>query len=113
MRPPILVFDGGLRVYASRAAAERALGTSGPRPLDAFDGYGRPLRLLDGGRGWFGLFHRSGVHLAAGGASTAGGRATLRGRLAEALVQKGAARAWAAGAPLGALVAEAARRLPG
>ncbi|MGO9828578.1 MAG: hypothetical protein ACLPJH_00450 [Myxococcaceae bacterium] len=113
MRPPILVFDGGLRAYASRAAAERALGPRGPGRLDAFDASGRPLRLLDGGRGWLGLFHKAGVHLAPAAGSTAGHRETLRARLATALVQHGAAKPWADGAPLGALVAEAVRRLPG
>ncbi len=112
MRPPILVFDGGLRVYPSRAAAERALAAGGPRPLDAFDAAGRPLRLVSGGGGLWGLFRRGGVQLAAGPAS-AEDRRGLRSRLADALVQNGAAARWAEGAPLGALVAEAARRLRG
>jgi len=110
MRPPILVFEGGLRVYPSRAAAERALGST-PRALDAFDASGRPLRLEAGGQGIWGLFNRGGVHLAAG-PSGAGERRKLRSRLADALVLQGAARPWAEGAPLGALVAEATRRLP-
>ena len=110
MRPPILVFDGGLRVYPSRAAAERALAPGGLRALDAYDASGRPLQLVDGGRGLFALFQRSGVHLAAGPGG-AQQRRQLRSRLAEALVQRGAAQRWADGAPLGALVAEAERRL--
>ena len=112
MRPPILVFDGGLRVYPSVAAAERALAPGGPRPVDAFDASGRPLRLVDGGPGLFGLFKRSGVHLVSD-ASTADHRGQLRSRLADALVQRGAASKWAEGAPLGALLAEAAKRLAG
>jgi hypothetical protein len=110
MQAPILVFSGGLRVYRSRSAAERALAPGGPRALDAFDASGRPLRLVEGGRGWFGLLRKDGVRLAAGG-SGADERRQLRARLAEALVQNGAPQAWAEGAPLGALVAEAARRL--
>ena len=110
MRPPILVFDGGLRVYPSQAAAERALAPGGPRPLDAYDGDGRPLRLVEGGSGLFGLFRRGGVHLTAD-ATSAGARSQLRSRLADALVQHGAERRWAEGAPLGALLADAARRL--
>jgi hypothetical protein len=112
MRPPILVFSGGLRVYASRSAAERALAPGGPRALEAFDATGRPLQLRAGGRGWFGFRHADGVHLEAGD-STSQERQRLRARLAEVLVQHGAKLPWAEGAPLGALVAEAAKRLPG
>jgi hypothetical protein len=112
MRSPILVFEGGLRLYPSPGAAERALAPGGPRALDAFDGAGRPLRLVQRGGGLFGFLHPSGVQLVAL-ASNAGGRAQLRTRLADALVQQGAQRRWADGAPLGALVAEAARRLRG
>ncbi len=110
MRPPILVFDGGLRVYPSRAAAERALSLGGPRAVEAFDAAGRPLRLVPGGGGLLGFLHRGGVQLVAD-STTAGARAQLRSRLADALVQQGAQQRWADGAPLGALVAEAARRL--
>ena len=110
MRPPILVFEGGLRVYPSRAAAERALAPGGPRALDAFDAAGRPLRLVPGGGGLLGFLHRGGVQLVAGSTS-AGERAQLRVRLGQALVQQGTQQRWADGAPLGALVAEAARRL--
>ena len=110
MRNPILVFDGGLRVYGSRADAERALAAGGVRPLDGYDAAGRPLRLVQGGRSLLGLFPRSGVHLEAS-ASSADARKELRVRLAEALVRAGAQPRWAEGAPLGALVAEAARRL--
>jgi hypothetical protein len=112
VRTPILIFTGGLRVYASRAEAETALGRDGLRPLDAFDASGRPLRLLEGGRGWFGFKRRGGVRLEAG-ATSAGGRRELRARLAGVLVENGVTRKWAEGAPLGALVAEAARRLRG
>ncbi len=111
MLPPILVFTGGLRVYRSRSAAERALAAGGPRALEAFDATGQPLQLRPGGRGWFGL-RREGVHLEPGSAS-ADGRARLRTRLAEVLVQQGTPPAWAEGAPLGALLAEAQKRLPG
>jgi hypothetical protein len=111
MRAPILVFDRNLRVYRSRAAAERELAEGGLRPLDAYDATGRPLRLVEGGRSFLGLFARSGIRLVAGSAS-AGGRRELRSRLAEALVRDGAPERWAEGAPLGALVAEAARRMP-
>ncbi len=110
MRPPILVFDGGLRVYPSRSAAERALAPGGPRAVDAFDAAGRPLRLVPGGGGPLGFLHRGAVQLVAA-STTAAARAQLRSRLADALVQQGAQRPWADGAPLGALVAEAARRL--
>jgi hypothetical protein len=110
MRAPILAFDGGLRVYRSRSDAERALSAGGVRPLDAYDAAGRPLRLVEGGRSFLGLFPRSGVHLEAS-ASSAGLRKDLRVRLAEALVRAGAKPRWAEGAPLGALVAEAARRM--
>ncbi len=110
MRAPILVFTGGLRVYPSRAAAERALAPGGAQPLDAFDASGRPLRLVEGSRGWFGLARRSGVRLQASPTSADVLR-QLRARLAAALVQHGAPRPWAEGAPLGALVAEAGRRL--
>jgi hypothetical protein len=112
MRAPILLFGGGLRVYPSRAAAERALAAGGPRALDAFDAAGRPLRLVEGGRGWLGFRRKDGVHLEAD-ATGAEVRKRLRTRLAEALVQAGAKRRWAEGAPLGALVAEAARRFRG
>ena len=112
MRAPILVFTGGLRVYASRTAAERALAPGGARALDAFDAAGRPLHLVVGGRGWFGFRRKDGVRLEAG-ASSADERRLLRTRLGEALVPLGVARPWAEGAPLGALVAEAARRLRG
>jgi hypothetical protein len=112
MRAPILVFTGGLRVYASRTAAERALSVGGARPVDAFDATGRPLHLSAGGRNWFGLTQKHGVRLEAASAS-ADGRRQLRSRLAEALVQQGVSRPWAEGAPWGALVAEATRRLPG
>jgi hypothetical protein len=109
MQAPILVFDGGLHLYPSRSAAERAL-AGGPRPLDAFDGKGRPLRLVEGSRGWLGLFRRGGVHLEAREA-TAEERRQLRLRLAAALAAKGVPLPWAEGAPLAALMAEAARRL--
>ncbi len=112
MRPPIVVFDGGLRIYPSVAAAERALAPGGPRSLDAFDSSGRPLRLVEGGPDLFGLFKRSGVRLVADSA-TADNRGQLRSRLADALVQRGTAPRWAEGAPLGALLAEAAKRLRG
>jgi hypothetical protein len=112
MRAPILVFTGGLRVYASRSAAERALAPGGPRALDAFDATGRPLQLRAGGRGWFGLRREGGVHLEAGHTSSEQPQ-RLRARLTEVLVQHGAQLPWAQGAPLGALVAEAAKRLRG
>jgi hypothetical protein len=112
MRTPILVFDGGLRVYGSLADAERVLGEGGVRPVDAYDAAGRALRLVEGGRSFLGLFGRSSVHLQASG-SSAGVRTELRVRLAEALVRAGAQPRWAEGAPLGALVAEASRRLRG
>jgi hypothetical protein len=112
MRPPILVFTGGLRVYPSRGAAERALSPGGARAVEAFDGTGRPLQLLPGGRRWFGFRREGGAHLEAGHA-TSQVRQRLRARLAEVLVQNGAKLPWAEGAPLGALVAEAARRFPG
>jgi hypothetical protein len=110
MQAPILVFEGGLRVYPSRSTAERALAEGGPRALDAFDASGRPLRLVEGSRGWFGLLRKDGVRLVASSGG-AGERRQLRLRLAEALVQTGAPRAWAEGAPLGALLADATRRL--
>jgi hypothetical protein len=112
MRPPILVFTGGLRVYPSRGAAEGALSPGGPRAVEAFDASGRPLQLQPGGRGWFGFHRAGGAHLEAGHASSQDAQ-RLRARLAEALVQHGAKRPWADGAPLGALVAEAAKRFPG
>jgi hypothetical protein len=112
MRPPILVFTGGLHVHPSAAAAERALAPAGVQWLDAFDASGRPLQLRAGSRGWFGFRRNAGVHLEAGPA-TADTRRALRLRLAEALVQAGAPRPWADGAPLGALVAEAAKRFRG
>ena len=112
MRLPILVFDGGLRAYLSRGAAERALAPAGPRTLDAYDASGRPLELVDRGRGLWGLFGGRGLRLTAR-AGTSDDRRQLRRRLAETLIQQGAARRWAEGAPLGALVAEAARRLRG
>jgi hypothetical protein len=112
MRAPIFVFTGGLRAYPSAAAAERALAVGGPRALDAWDAAGAPVRLLPGRRGWFGLTQARAVRLEAlpTGASE---RQQLRARLAEALVEQGTARAWAEGAPLGALVAEASRRFGG
>jgi hypothetical protein len=112
MRAPILDFASGLRVYASRGAAERALAGGGVRALDAFDASGRPLRLVEGGRGWFGLGRKSGLRLDAR-PTDADIRRALRVRLAEALVGHGAPRRWAEGAPLGALVSDAARRLGG
>ena len=112
MRAPILVFTGGLRLYPTPGAAERALAPCGPRTLDAFDATGRPLQLRGGSRGWFGLGRKEGVHLEAGPASAEATR-DLRVRLAEALVRAGAPAAWAQGAPLGALLAEAARRFRG
>jgi hypothetical protein len=112
MRAPILVFNGTLRVYPSRSAAERVLAPGGPRALDAFDAAGRPLQLRAGGRGWWGLPRREGVHLEAGPTSPAELQ-RLRARLADVLVQLGAKQPWAVGAPLGALVAEAAKRLRG
>lgn len=112
VRAPIFIFTGGLRVYGSQSDAERALAPLGVRALDAFDAAARPLVLRQGGRGWFGFPRRGGVRLEASAASAAD-RKQLRTRLAEALVQHGAERKWAEGAPLGALVAEAARRLRG
>ena len=112
MRAPSLVFTGGLRVYGSQSEADRALAPGGVRALDAFDAGGHPLRLRQGGRGWFGFARKDGLHLEAS-AATATERKQLRTRLVEALVQHGAERRWAEGAPLGALVAEAARRLRG
>jgi hypothetical protein len=109
MRAPILVFTGGLRVYSSRVAAERALASGGARPVEAFDASGRSLQLVSGGRGWFGFARAEGVHLEAGPATAEGPRA-LRRRLADAVVQAGASKAWAEGAPLGALVEDAVRR---
>jgi len=109
MRPPILVFGAGLSVYRSRSSAERALAPGGPRTVDAFDASGRPLNLRPGGRGWFGLVRGDGVHLETGPASAQDGQ-RLRARLADVLLQHGAKRPWAEGAPLGALVAEAERR---
>jgi hypothetical protein len=112
VRPPILVFLGGLRVYASRARAEAALAAAKPGALDAFDASGRQLRLAEGGRSWLGFRRRTGVRLEADAAHAADGQ-RLRARLLEALVSKGAPRPWAEGAPLGALVADAARRFGG
>jgi hypothetical protein len=110
MRNPILDFTQGLRVYASSAEAERALAQGAVRALDAFDASGRPLHLVEGGRGWFGLGRKSGLRLDARRAD-ADTRRALRSRLVEALASHGASRKWAEGAPLGALVADAARRL--
>lgn len=111
MREPILVFSPGLRVYRSVSDAERVLLPGGVRPVDAFDAAARPLRIAEGG-GFLGVFGRRGPRLVAD-ASTAAGRRALRSRLAAALVQNGAPGPWAEGAPLGALVADALRRLPG
>jgi len=110
MRAPIVVFSPGLRVYRSVSDAERALLPGGLRPLDAFDAAARPLHIAEGG-GLLALFGRRGPRLIAG-SSSAGSRRALRDRLAEAVVQEGAPRPWADGAPLGALVADALRRLP-
>src|SRR5277367_3843682 len=112
MRAPILVFSGGPRAYASRAAAERALAPGGARAVDAFDAEGRVLQLRPGRRSWFGFGQAHGVQLVAGPPS-AEARRTLRTRLADALIQAGAPRPWAEGAPLGALVQDAASRLSG
>ena len=110
MRPPIVVLSPGLRVYPSSAAAERALLPGSVGSLDAFDAAARPLRIAER-RGLLGLLGRRGPCLVAGATSAAARRA-LRDRLAEELVRAGAPRPWAEGAPLGALLAEAARRWP-
>jgi hypothetical protein len=108
MRTPLVIFSPNLRLFRSPAEAERALTPEGIRPLDGFDAGGRPLRLVQRS-GWRRLFQGAGVALEAG-ASTASGRREFRLRLAEEVVRLGAPRPWAEGAPLGALVAEAARR---
>jgi hypothetical protein len=112
MRAPFLVFEGRLRVYGSREAAERALAPGGPRVLDATDAEGRPLRLVEAQGGWLAVFRRAGLRLEAG-PTGAEARRRLRERLVQALTEGGTPEHWAEGAPLGALLQRAAQSFGG